>query len=76
MNSMRLPPISLLFFLNACGGGGNRSPTPPASTPAVNAAPIANAGADQTVPTATTISLDAGASSDPDNDNLTYQCVS
>lgn len=73
MNSMRLALISLLFFLSACGGGGNSNSTPPANTPAVNVAPIANAGADQTVPTATAISLDASASSDPDNDNLSYQ---
>lgn len=37
-----------------------------------NAPPIADAGPDQSVPIGTSVVLDGGASSDPDNDPLTY----
>ena len=37
-----------------------------------NSAPIANAGTTQTVNEATTITLDGGASSDPDGDNIAF----
>ena len=37
-----------------------------------NNAPVANAGVDQSVPIGTTVTLDGTASSDSDNDNLTY----
>ncbi len=38
----------------------------------VNAAPIANAGADQAVRTGDTVTLNGGASSDPNGNSLTY----
>jgi hypothetical protein len=49
--------------------------TPPPVTPPPgtgNRAPIANAGAAQSVATGATVALDGGASSDPDGDALTY----
>ena len=45
------------------------APPPP---PAVNRAPVANAGADATGMTGETLNLSATASSDPDADTLTY----
>jgi hypothetical protein len=39
----------------------------------VNKAPVANAGPDQVVTESNLVTLDATASTDPDNDNLTYQ---
>ena len=40
---------------------------------AINAPPIANAGEDQTVDNGATVTLNGGASSDPDGDVLSYQ---
>ncbi len=41
----------------------------------VNAAPIANAGSDQTITTGTTVTLNGSQSSDVNNDQLTYSWV-
>lgn len=63
-------------LLVACGGGSG-SPTavtPPVTAPVVvsNAVPNANAGLDQTLPTGSLATLDAGASTDANGDILTY----
>jgi hypothetical protein len=56
------------MVLVACGGGGSSSPTAPAS----NVAPVAHAGASQSVVTNSVVTLDASASSDANGDLLTY----
>jgi N-acetylneuraminic acid mutarotase len=56
------------LLLAACDGGKNSSP-PPAP---VNRAPVASAGADQTVVIGTPAVLNGAASTDPDGDALTY----
>jgi hypothetical protein len=58
--------LSLGLLLVACSGGGLSSPPP------VNAAPVANAGANQSVTIPATVTLDASASSDPDGNAITY----
>ena len=68
---MRIKFLAVLLstlLLATCGGGGS------ASTPAtpVNAAPVANAGAAQSVLTGTVVTLDGSASSDANSDALTY----
>lgn len=72
--------LSILFtLLCACGGGGGSS-APPAgaavtAAPAIvlNAAPVANAGPDQSVSVESTAILDAGASSDANGDTLSFR---
>lgn len=71
-----LVTCTLVFLLQACGGGGGCSSalgslagcssTPP------NVAPVANAGLDQNVTTGSTVTMDATRSSDANNDTLTY----
>ena len=61
--------ILLAGSVFACSGGGS-GPTP--VTPPANVAPVANAGAQQTVNIAETVTLNASGSSDADNDALTY----
>lgn len=58
-------------LLVACGGGGGAtdSATPP---PIVNTAPVARAGADQSVVTNVVVTLDGSKSSDVDGDPLSY----
>jgi hypothetical protein len=57
-------------LLIACGGSGSDTSSD-IETPS-NTAPIANAGSDNAVATGETFSLDGTASSDADNDTLTY----
>lgn len=71
-----LVTCTLVFLLQACGGGSGCSSalgslagcssTPP------NVAPVANAGLDQNVTTGSTVTMDATRSSDANNDTLTY----
>ena len=81
---MPLPSSGLRFGLAfaiaavaAAGcGGGSGSPEPPSPPPVVvpppNGAPEANAGADQTVESGSTVTLDGSGSRDPDGDALDY----
>jgi len=59
------------MLLATCGGGGSAS-TPVTPVTPVNVAPLANAGAAQSVLTGTLVTLDGSASSDANNDALTY----
>lgn len=63
----------LALVLAACGGGGGASS--PASAPPANAPPTAVLGGAQTVGVGATVSLDGSASTDPNNDPLTYAWV-
>jgi hypothetical protein len=60
---------ALIVTLFACGGGGGGSDNP---TPIINTAPIASAGADQSVLATAVVTLDGSASSDANSDPLTY----
>ena len=53
--------------LAGCSGGGDTTPTN-----TVNAAPVANAGAAQSVVSGAAVTLDGSASSDANGDPLTY----
>lgn len=68
MHYLKTPVFVIgLLALTACGGGGSSAPTPPA-----NAAPSADSGMDLTVAEFDTVTLDGSASTDPDNDPITY----
>ena len=70
MKHQRLLAIMLFtVFLAACGGGARDSATPP---PIVNTAPVASAGADQSVITDVVVTLDGSKSSDVNGDSLSY----
>ena len=59
-----------VFGLAGCGGGGSDSGATP--TTVANVAPVANAGAVQSVGTGAVVTLDGSASSDANGDLLTY----
>ncbi len=63
---------SFLYVLTACGGGGGGDSSPPPTGGTPNAAPVANAGTDQSVAPGGLVTLNGGASSDANGDALTY----
>jgi poly(3-hydroxybutyrate) depolymerase len=65
--------ISTSLLINCGGGGGGSSDD--SDTPPISQLPIANAGSDQTVDENDTVSLNASASTDPQNDTLSYSWV-
>ena len=70
MNYLKYFSVPLAsILLVACGGGGSGTPSPQAPT---NQAPIANAGAAQTVKRGALVTLDATGSRDPENVALKY----
>jgi hypothetical protein len=62
------------LFLVACGGGGGGSGSSSSSSSggAANTAPVANAGANQTVNSGATVTLNGGASSDTNGTIASY----
>ncbi|MFL5321312.1 MAG: PKD domain-containing protein [Myxococcaceae bacterium] len=71
---LRFAPAALLLFA-ACEGQvsklGDGAPQPPVT--AVNGVPVAVAGAEQTVAPGAQVTLDASASTDPENEPLSFQ---
>lgn len=63
----------LVFQLRVSNGVSASTSFVTINVNAINAPPTANAGSDQTVAENTYVLLDGSASSDPDNDTLTYQ---
>lgn len=63
-----------VFYLGGCGGDGSGSSPPGVEPgpPIFNRAPVARAGADQSVLTNAVVTLDGSNSSDPNSDALTY----
>ncbi|MDH5751477.1 MAG: DUF1565 domain-containing protein [Deltaproteobacteria bacterium] len=60
--------LALALALGACGGGGGNNKTDDQSANR----PVANAGANQTIAAGTPVTLDGSASSDPNDDTLTF----
>jgi hypothetical protein len=63
--------IAATFFISACGGDGKGVMTSPAPPPTANIVPGANAGADQSVNSPTTITL-SGSGTDSDGNITSY----
>jgi serine protease len=68
-----LASLACVLVLSSCGGGGGGGSEPP--PPAPNVAPVANAGAAQTVVTRAVVTLNGSTSSDANGDPLTYNWV-
>jgi len=62
--------LSTSLLLTACSGGDSDAPSDP--PPPANRAPVAMAGTVQNVDELSMVILDGSASSDPDNDSITY----
>ena len=69
--------ICSIGLLTACGGGSGETATSPPATPTAptNTAPVANAGADQSVALSAVVTLNGSASTDADGDALTFNWV-
>ena len=67
LNAVLLAALLTTAGCGGSGGGGGGTTNPPA-----NVAPVANAGADQTVNELTTVTLDGSGSSDADGSISTY----
>ena len=63
---------TLTFRLTVSDGAHTNADTVDITVTNVNQPPVANAGADQTVPEGSPVTLHGGGSFDPDNDPLTY----
>ena len=64
--------LCMSTLLIACGGSSSNSSSGTDTETPSNSAPIANAGSDNAVVTGESFSLDGAASTDADNDTLTY----
>ncbi len=62
----------LMLAISGCGGSDGGSDGVDVNATSENNAPIANAGADQNIVTASIVTLDGSSSSDADSDSLTY----
>ena len=72
MKHLKFSGLLLCFLLAACGGGSGTGGTSVPLVPVNNTAPVANAGASQTLVVNTLVSLDGRASADANGDALTY----
>jgi hypothetical protein len=70
-------PDTLTFELIVYDDTGQPSTNPDDTThvTVTNQTPVANAGADQSVPTETRVTLDGSGSDDPDHDELTFEWI-
>lgn len=62
----------MMFGMAGCGGGGGDTPPTTTTPDGINSAPVANAGASQSVVKGAVVTLDGSASSDANSDLLTY----
>ena len=74
MKHLNFTSVLLCLLLSSCGGGGGGggANVEVPKAPISNTAPVANAGANQTVAVNTLTSLDGSASSDANGDALSY----